>query len=436
MIETALTLPCGAQIPNRLCKAAMTEGLASPQGEPTEALERLYGIWSDGGAGLLLSGNVQIDGDHLERPGNVIIDGEPSEAMQRALGRWAAAGTRSGNHFWAQISHAGRQCQKIVNPQPKAPSAVKLGLPGGQFGEPQPMTEEDIEAVITGFARCAKVVIDAGFTGVQLHAAHGYLLSQFLSPRSNQRQDQWGGSLENRARLLLASVARVRAAVGPTVPISVKLNSADFQRGGFDFDESLQVAKWLEQASVDLIEISGGTYEQPRLLNLDGLEPVEEQSVAASTRAREAYFVDFAEAMHKEVSIPLMVTGGLRRLDAMKLALESGAADMIGIGRPMCVMTDAPAQLLAGVKELPRFEDTLSLLPKALRFLNGIKMVRTVGAFATQYWFYEQIAALGHQGDTLDGLGVFAATKAQTKAANQWIAERRALASNREGEAA
>jgi len=436
MIEASLTLPCGAQIPNRLCKAAMTEGLASPQGEPTEALERLYGIWSDGGAGLLLSGNVQIDGDHLERPGNVIIDREPSEAMQRALARWAAAGTRSGNHFWAQISHAGRQCQKIVNPQPKAPSAVKLGLPGGQFGEPQPMTEEDIEAVITGFARCAKVVIDAGFTGVQLHAAHGYLLSQFLSPRSNQRQDQWGGSLENRARLLLASVSRVRAAVGPSIPISVKLNSADFQRGGFDFDESLQVAKWLEQASVDLIEISGGTYEQPRLLNLDGMEPVEEQSVAASTRAREAYFVDFAEAMHKEVSIPLMVTGGLRRLDAMSLALESGAADMIGIGRPMCVMTDAPAQLLAGVSELPRFEDTLSLLPRALRFLNGIKLVRTVGAFATQYWFYEQIAALGHQGNTLDGLGVFTATKAQTKAASQWLADRRALDLNREVEAA
>jgi len=436
MIEASLTLPCGAQIPNRLCKAAMTEGLASPQGEPTEALERLYGIWSDGGAGLLLSGNVQIEGDHLERPGNVIIDREPSEAMQRALARWAAAGTRSGNHFWAQISHAGRQCQKIVNPQPKAPSAVKLGLPGGQFGEPQPMTEEDIESVITGFARCAKVVIDAGFTGVQLHAAHGYLLSQFLSPRSNQRQDQWGGSLENRARLLLASVSRVRAAVGTSIPISVKLNSADFQRGGFDFDESLQVAKWLEQASVDLIEISGGTYEQPRLLNLDGMEPVEEQSVAASTRAREAYFVDFAEAMHKEVSIPLMVTGGLRRLDAMSLALESGAADMIGIGRPMCVMTDAPAQLLAGVSELPRFEDTLSLLPRALRFLNGIKLVRTVGAFATQYWFYEQIAALGHQGNTLDGLGVFTATKAQTKAASQWLADRRALDLNREVEAA
>ena len=427
MIDQSLTLPCGAEIPNRLCKAAMTEGLANPAGEPTAALNQLYGIWSDGGAGLLLSGNVQIDGDHLERPGNVIVDSEPSASMQAALEAWAAAGTRGGNHFWAQISHAGRQCQKIVNPHPKAPSAIKLGLPGGQFGEPQPMTEEDIESVIAGFAQCAKALINAGFTGVQLHAAHGYLLSQFLSPRSNQREDQWGGSLENRARLLLSCVSRVRAAVGPTVPVSVKLNSADFQRGGFDFNESLQVAKWLEQASVDLIEISGGTYEQPRLLNLEGMEPVEEQSVAASTRAREAYFVDFAEAMRKEINIPLMVTGGLRRLDAMNAALETGCADMIGIGRPMCVVTDAPAQLLRGTTELPRFESTLSLLPKALRFLNGIKLVRTVSAFATQYWFYEQIAALGHSGTTQTDMGVMAATKAQTKAANQWLEQRKAL---------
>ena len=427
MINEPLTLPCGAEIPNRLCKAAMTEGLADPSGAATEALARLYGIWSDGGAGLLLSGNVQIDGVHLERPGNVIVDAEPDESARRALEAWASAGTRAGNHFWAQISHAGRQCQKIVNPRPKAPSAVKLGLPGGQFGEPEPMSEDDIEAVITGFARCAKVLVDAGFTGVQLHAAHGYLLSQFLSPRSNQRSDQWGGPLENRARLLLACVARVRAAVGPRVPISVKLNSADFQRGGFDFDESLQVAKWLEAASVDLIEISGGTYEQPRLLNLEGMEPVEAQSVAASTRAREAYFVDFAEAMRRQINIPLMVTGGLRRLDAMNAALETGCADMIGIGRPMCVMTDAPAQLLNGLDELPRFEDSLSLLPKALKFLNVIKLFRTVGAFATQYWFYGQIASLGESGTTREDLGVMAATKAQTKAANVWLEKRKAL---------
>lgn len=405
----------------------MTEGLADARGQPTPALEQLYGIWSQGGAGLLLSGNVQIDGAHLERPGNVIVDSEPTPSMRRALERWAAAGTASGNHFWAQISHAGRQCQKNVNPRPKAPSAVKLGLPGGQFGEPVPMTADEIESVIAAFAHCAKVLINAGFTGVQLHAAHGYLLSQFLSPRSNQRTDHWGGSLENRARLLLSCVARVRAAIGPLTPLSVKLNSADFQLGGFAFSESLQVAKWLQEASVDLIEISGGTYEQPRLLNLEGIEPIETQAVAQSTRAREAYFVDFATAMKREITIPLMVTGGLRRRDAMNEIINSGSADMVGIGRPMCVVTDAPAQLLDGVTELPRFEDSLSLLPRALKFLNRFKLIRTVGAFATQYWFYEQIAALGHTGRTRVGMGVMAATMAQTKAANAWLAERKSL---------
>jgi len=424
MIEQSLTLPCGAILPNRLCKAAMTEGLADPLGQATPALVQLYGLWSDGGAGLLLSGNVQIDGDHLERPGNVIVDGEPSEESMSALRRWAEAGTRGGNHFWAQISHAGRQCQKMVNPHPKAPSAVKLGLPGGQFGEPVAMSEADIQAVIAGFARCARVLKDAGFTGVQLHAAHGYLLSQFLSPRSNQREDQWGGSLENRARALLESVRAVRDAVGPSFPVGVKLNSADFQRGGFDFDESLQVAKWLEAEGVDLLEISGGTYEQPRLLNVDGIEPVEDQSVKASTKAREAYFVDFAQAMRKELTMPLMVTGGLRRLDAMEDALASGSADVIGIGRPLCAMPEAMKELLAGAAELPRFENRLSLLPPWLKFLEAINLFKTVGTFATQYWYYEQISTLGHTGKVDPQLSVFKATQRQMKSAKAWVAAR------------
>jgi len=426
MIERPLTLPCGASLPNRLCKAAMTEGLADPLGQATPALTQLYGLWSDGGAGLLLSGNVQIDGGHLERPGNVIIDSEPGEEAMSALRRWAEAGKRGGNHFWAQISHAGRQCQKMVNPHPKAPSAVKLGLPGGQFGEPVAMSEADIEAVIAGFARCARVLKNAGFTGVQLHAAHGYLLSQFLSPRSNQRKDQWGGSLENRARALLESVRAVRDAVGPSFPVGVKLNSADFQRGGFDFEESLQVAKWLEAESVDLLEISGGTYEQPRLLNVDGIEPVEDQSVKASTKAREAYFVDFAQAMRKELTMPLMVTGGLRRLDAMEDALASGSADVVGIGRPLCGMPKAMSELLAGAAELPRFENQLSLLPSWLKFLEGINLFKTVGTFATQYWYYEQISILGHTGEIDPQLSVFKATQRQMKSAKAWVAARAA----------
>ena len=427
MLEQPLTLPCGAVLPNRLAKAAMTEGLADASGVATPALTRLYGLWSDGGAGLLLSGNIQIDRDHLERVGNVIVDAEPTPSVSDALRALAEAATRNGNHFWGQISHGGRQTPKAVNAQPKAASPVQLGLPGGQFGVPVAMTSADIDEVIAGFARCARVLKESGFTGVQVHAAHGYLLSSFLSPRANQRTDQWGGSLENRARLLLAVVAAVRSAVGADFPVAVKLNSADFQRGGFEFSESLQVAQWLEVASVDLIEISGGTYEQPRLLNLDGIEPIEEQTVKASTRAREAYFVDFAQAMRAQVNIPLMVTGGLRRRDAMEDALATSSADVIGLGRPLCVTTNGAQQLLSGGTELPRYEDTLSLLPAWLKWLERFKLVRSVAGFATQYWYYEQIALLGETGEAQPALSVLGATKAQMAREKKLLAARKTI---------
>ena len=425
MLEQPLTLPCGAVVPNRMCKAAMTEGLAHPDGTASEELERLYGIWSDGGSGILLSGNIQVNGDHLERPGNVIVDGELSEDAFDALARMATAGTRNGNHLWAQISHAGRQTQKIVNPAPKAPSAVRLRLPQSQFGEPVALTAEEIESVIERFVGCAVTCKEAGFTGVQFHSAHGYLLSQFLSPLTNQRDDEWGGSLENRARALISIVTKAREALGADFPISVKLNSADFQKGGFDFDDSLTVAKWLADAGVDLLEISGGTYEQPRLLNLDGVEPIEEQSLARSTLAREAYFVDFAKAMRDQLSIPIMVTGGLRRREVMNHVLKTGGADMIGLGRPLCVDADGPNQLLSGADELARYEDNLSLLPGWLMWLTRCNAVRTINSFATQFWFYEQIANIGRTGTTDPKLTVFAATMAQHKAASAWMTARK-----------
>jgi len=421
ILSEPLTLPCGSTIPNRLCKAAMTEGLATKAGEASEALTRLYGTWSDGGSGLLLSGNILIDAYHLERPGNVIIDGPITDSHRENLTAWAAAATRNGNHFWAQISHAGRQTQKVVNPHPKAPSAVKLGLPGGQFGGPVALAQDEIQQIIERFANCAEVVKSCGFTGVQIHAAHGYLMSQFLSPRSNQRTDEYGGSLGNRARLLIEVFRAVRARVGVDFPVAVKLNSADFQRGGFDFEESLQVAQWLQDEGVDLIEVSGGTYEQPKLLNLEGIEPVDEQKVASSTLAREAYFVDFTRAMRKTLTVPLMVTGGLRKRSAMEEVITSGAADMVGLGRPLCVMTDAPKQLLSGLEELPRYENQLSLLPSWLGFLSVFKLFRTIGAFATQYWYYEQIALVGERGKAADALTVLSATTKQTKRANAWL---------------
>ena len=389
----------------------MTEGLATADGLPTPELETLYGLWSDGGAGMLLSGNIQVDADHLERPGNVVIDREPNEQMKAALASWAQACTRQGNHFWAQISHAGRQTQSNVNPHPKAPSAVKLGLPGGQFGEPVALTEAEIQDLVGRFALCAQAVKEAGFTGVQVHAAHGYLLSQFLSPRSNVRTDQYGGVLENRARMLLEVVRAVRESVGPSFPVAVKLNSADFQRGGFDFADSLQVAQWLQREGVDLLEISGGTYEQPKLLGVEGVEEVDPQEVAQSTQQREAYFVDFAVAMREQVSIPFMVTGGFRRRDAMEQAVATAGADIIGIGRPMCVMTDAPEQLFKGLDELPRYENELSLFPSWLSFLNRSQTLRTMATFSVQYWFYAQIDELGRTGRARPEMSVFNATR-------------------------
>ena len=425
-LQNNLSLPCGATLSNRIAKAAMTEGLATPDGLPTAQLETLYGLWSDGGAGMLLSGNIQVDADHLERPGNVVVDREPDQQMKEALASWAQAGTRQGNHFWAQISHAGRQTQKNVNPHPKAPSAVKLGLPGGQFGEPVALTETEIQELVRRFALCARVVKEAGFTGVQVHAAHGYLLSQFLSPRSNLRTDQYGGPLENRARMLLEVVRAVRESVGPSFPVAVKLNSADFQRGGFDFADSLQVAKWLQEEGVDLLEISGGTYEQPKLLGVEGVEEVDPQEVAESTQQREAYFVDFALAMREQVSIPFMVTGGFRRRDVMEQAIASGGADLIGLGRPMCVMTDAPKQLFDGLSELPRYEDKLALFPSWLAFLNRSQTLRTVATFSVQYWFYAQLDELGQTGRPQPAMSVFSATRRLMALQKKLISQRSA----------
>ena len=410
LLAKELTLPCGAVIPNRLAKAAMTEGLATARGVPTPELERLYGLWSDGGAGLLLSGNIQIDRDHLERPGNVIIHGEPDDELRSALASWAGIATRNGNHFWAQIAHAGRQTPKAVNPRPLAPSAVRLALPGGQFGVPVELTAGQIDTVVRRFAIAAAACREAGFTGVEIHAAHGYLLSEFLSPRTNLRTDEYGGELRNRARVLLDVVAALREAVGADFPIAVKLNSADFQKGGFAFEDSLQVAQWLEQAGIDLLEISGGTYEQPKLVGLEGIEEEEPQGVAPSTLMREAYFVDFALAMREKVSIPLMVTGGFRNRAAMEQAVESDGADMVGLGRPMCVDTDAPARLLAGLDGLNRYEQGLSLLPDSLAWLTRIPLVRSLAGFSTMYWFYAQLYALAESGSPRPDLSVFTAT--------------------------
>lgn len=414
---TPFTLPNGQAFTNRIAKAAMTEGLAGKDGLPTPAHETLYRRWAHGGCGLLITGNVIIDRQHLERPGNVIVDGPLSPDARDSWARWAAAATEGGTQAWVQISHAGRQTQKMVNPHPKAPSAVKLALPGGQFGTPVPLTEREILDLIDRFAHAATVAREAGFTGVQVHAAHGYLLSQFLSPLANQRSDQWGGSLENRARFLLETVKAVRAAVGGDFIVAVKLNSADFQKGGFAFDDCLTVTGWLADLGVDCLEVSGGTYEQPAMMDMDGLTPREEPK-QSSTRLREAYFVQLARALMVAKTPPLMVTGGFRSLAAMDDAIASGIA-LVGVGRPLCAEPDCVADLLAGAsEELPRFEANLAIGPGWLGPASPFKLARTVNGFAAQAWYYQQLrrVAVDGKAEKLNPWTAFLAEQRENKA--------------------
>jgi len=342
-ISAPFTLPCGVAAKNRIVKAPMTEGLADPMNRATARHVTLYRKWAEGGAGILVTGNVQVDRRYLERPGNVVID---ENGGLEALRDFAAAGTREGTLLFMQIGHAGRQTPRRVNPEPVAPSEVPLALSERAFGAPRALSGEEVEDVVRRFIHVALTAKETGFSGVQVHAAHGYLISEFLSPRANRREDKWGGTLKNRARLLREVVQGIRAEVGPEYPISVKLNSSDFQLGGFSYDDCLQVVKWLEEDTVDLLEISGGNYENPAMMiGGRGADEIRETTIA-----REAYFMDYAEGIREATQIPLMVTGGFRTRAAMDAALAEGNIDFIGIARPMCVNMDAPAQLLADPK--------------------------------------------------------------------------------------
>ncbi|WP_300379401.1 NADH:flavin oxidoreductase/NADH oxidase family protein [Henriciella sp.] len=411
LLEQPLALPCGAELPNRLCKAAMTEQLAEAGVHRAhEGHVRLYEAWGESGCGMLLTGNVQIDRAHLEAPGNVVIDGPQDAGQMAALEAWAKAGQRYGAKMWMQISHAGRQTPKLVNPQPLAPSDIGLALPGGQFGTPKPMSEDDIRNVIAGFAHTASVAREAGFDGVQIHAAHGYLLSQFLNPRANRREDDWGGALQNRARLLLETVDAVRAAVGAGFPVGVKLNSADFQKGGFTFAECRQVVKWLSERQIDLLEVSGGNYEQPKLLGIDGLEAAEAQPVRESTKAREAFFADYAGEVREEASMPVMATGGFRSKLAMEEAVSGGLADMIGIGAPLCTDPRGVAKLLSGERErLENYSKTMRLGPGFLSPDSGIGLIKMVNALGQQAWNYLALLALSEGREVPQGMGLLSA---------------------------
>jgi 2,4-dienoyl-CoA reductase-like NADH-dependent reductase (Old Yellow Enzyme family) len=334
-LSAPLRLPSGATLPNRIAKAATEEALGDAAGDPTGPLEHLYARWSRGGAGLLITGHVIVERAHRARPRDVVL--EDDTAIDRFRG-WATAAKAGGSSAWMQLNHTGRQTPRTVNRRPSAPSEGSAVRMMGGFAPPRAMFEAEIHETTRQFAQSALLAKRAGFDGVQIHAAHGYLLSQFLSPLTNRRTDAYGGSVENRARLLLEIVRAVRGTVGIAFAVSVKLNSADFQRGGFDAADSRVVAKLLDAEKIDLLEISGGNYES--------FAPFEGHTSERS-RAREAFFLEFARDVRAEVALPLMVTGGFRSRDAMESALADGV-DVIGMARPLIMEPELPGRLLSG----------------------------------------------------------------------------------------
>ena len=378
-LNDPLTLPCGQVLPNRIMKAALSEALAGERQAPDVRLERLYTSWSRGGYGLIITGNVMVDGRHLGEPGNVVIENEDN---LDALSRWAKTTKDAGVPIWVQLNHPGRQTNPLnVGHTPVAPSAVALTTPGA--ATPRELTSAEIEEIIERFANAAAVCETAGFDGVQIHGAHGYLVAQFLSPLSNLRTDEWGGDPQRRMRFLVEVVRRIRARVSPGFAVGIKLNSADFQRGGFSEDESRGVLATLAGEGIDLIEISGGSYEQPAMMG----------SAAASTRSREAYFLEYARTARELVGdIPLAVTGGFRSRNAMQEAVSTGECDVIGLGRPTVTTTDAAATILQG-----RADHVSSHQIKAgMRSVLGkVTNLKTLDGLLELSWHTDQLHRVG-----------------------------------------
>lgn len=341
VLAEPLKLPNGTVLRNRLAKAALSESLGNKEQAPTKELLRVYERWAQSGAGLLITGNVMIDRHALGEFGNVAVE---DERHLEALSQWANISKSGGAHVWVQLNHPGRQAARGLNETAFAPSAVMVKGAPGIYAKPRELTSAQIEDIIKRFVESARIVTKAGFTGVQVHSAHGYLLSQFLSPLTNQRTDEWGGSPENRRRILIEIVRAVRVELGDQIPLAVKLNSADFQKGGMSEDESLEVVLALAAENIDLLEISGGNYEATAFVGAHLQDEIKE-----STRKREAYFLDYAERVRAAVpSLPLMVTGGFRSKAAMEQAISAGSADVIGLGRPMIMEPDLPKKILAG----------------------------------------------------------------------------------------
>ena len=373
-ISSSFTLPNGSVLKNRITKSAMSENFGTRYHAPSKGLINAYKVWAKGNPGLLITGNVMVDSMALGEARNVVVEDYKDFEL---LKEWARTVKGTGVHLWPQINHPGRQALAAINRETVGPSAISLniGRVAKMFQLPTALTEEAIWKIIKRFGNTARIMKEAGFTGCQIHGAHGYLVSQFLSPNSNIRTDQWGGSLNNRARFVLEIYREIRRQVGSDYPIGIKINSADFQRGGFSEEESMQVISLLGNEGIDLIEISGGTYERPAMMKGDRKR---------STVSREAYFLDYIDKARKLIKTPLLLTGGFRSVSVMEKALEDGNLDFVGLARPFCLYPNLANQIFDGSVKI--FETPI---PKI-----GIKFLDKLGGVELP-WYELQIQRIG-----------------------------------------
>ena len=332
----ALELPCGTVLKNRIAKSAMSDSLGDGRGNPTRAQIRLYERWAEGGAGLSIVGEVQGNPNYAEKPGNLVLRSDSDVATFAEL---AKKGSVNDTKLWLQLGHAGAMAYPPIG-TPKGPSAIDIhGLRCDAF------SLEEISALPDAFARTADLARQLGFFGVEIHAAHGFLLSQFLSPLFNRRSDRYGGNGANRMRLLLEVVERVRDRVGPRFPVGIKLNATDQLEGGFTEKAALAVIAALDRTEIDLIDISGGTY-------FPGARS------ASDAKSEGPYFLEFAGQARRLTDKPLMVTGGFKTFRDAEDAIVRQGTDVVGLARALALNPNLPNLWQAGVTDpmiFPRF---------------------------------------------------------------------------------
>ena len=361
LLFTPITLPNETTIKNRFFKSAMSEGMGTRDFQPKKNIATLYKRWAEGGTGLIITGNIMVDPKGTAEPGNIVFD---KNSNMEILKNWAKQGQQHGAKVMVQLNHPGKQAPKTVSKQTVAPSAVPLGNGLNKlFSTPRALATNEVEELIQKFVTSAKVAKEAGFSGVQIHAAHGYLISQFLSPHDNRRTDKYGGSLENRMRFLKEIYLGMREELGKDFTIGIKINSTDFKEDGLTEEDSLKTIIELANLGLDFVEISGGTYERPAMMG------------ATSKSTNQVFFAEYSKKLKQKIEIPVVVTGGIRSINAMNTLLNDNTTDFIGIARPLTIDPNIPNKIKQGtytIVETTRVSTGVKKLDKIFGSLLGI----------------------------------------------------------------